>query len=164
MDRFIAIDVETANFSRSSICAIGAVKVEDGIVVDSRYSLVNPEPAGFAYPCVKVHGITEADTWDATSFGTLWQQWAPWLEGYTLVAHNAAFDESAIRAACSIYQLEAPEKFLCTLKAARGSIPRGFLASKSLDSLCDFFGITLKHHHNALDDALACAQLGIILL
>ena len=34
MDNFIAIDVETANGSRSSICSIGAVKVRDGVVVD----------------------------------------------------------------------------------------------------------------------------------
>lgn len=36
--------------------------------------------------------------------------------------------------------------------------------SKSLDSLCEFFGIPLEHHHNALDDAIAAAKLGIILL
>ena len=53
---------------------------------------------------------------------------------------------------------------MCTLAAARRQIPRGMCASKSLDSLCDFFGITLKNHHNALDDAVACAKLGIILL
>ena len=47
MNSFIAIDVETANYSPSSICAIGAVKVVDGVIVDSRYSLVNPEPGGY---------------------------------------------------------------------------------------------------------------------
>ena len=38
MDSFIAIDVETANGNRSSICSIGAVKVLDGLIVDRRYS------------------------------------------------------------------------------------------------------------------------------
>ena len=164
MDRFVAIDVETANFSRSSICSIGAVKVEDGVITDTRHSLINPEPGGYAYPCVRVHGITDKDTWNAPAFGTVWKEWSEWLSGYQLVAHNAAFDESAIRAACRIYQLDPPEPFLCTLKAARSKIPRGFLASKSLDSLCDFFGISLRNHHNALDDVRACAELGIILL
>lgn len=164
MDRFIAIDVETANFEPSSICAIGAVKVENGLIVDSRYTLVCPEPDWYARACIRVHGITDDDTYDAPSFGTIWKEWQGWLDGYTLVAHNAAFDCKCIRAACRVYGLEPPEAFKCTLVAARRSIPRGMCASKSLDSLCDFFGIPLLHHHNALDDATACAHLGIILL
>lgn len=164
MDRFIAIDVETANFEPSSICAIGAVKVEDGNIVDSRYSLIRPEPDWYSRACTRVHGLTDDDTFDAPSFGTIWSQWQPWLEGFRLVAHNAAFDSKCIRAACRVYGLEPPDQFLCTLIAARRSIPRGILPSKSLDSLCDFFGIPLHNHHCALDDALACAHLGITLL
>ena len=44
MKPFVAIDVETANNQPSSICAIGAVKVVDGIIVDRFYELVKPEP------------------------------------------------------------------------------------------------------------------------
>lgn len=164
MDKFIAVDVETANAERSSICAIAAVKVEDGIIVDRRYSLVRPEPDYYSYFCTRVHGLTDDDTYNAPSFGTVWKQWADWLDGYQLVAHNAKFDAACIRAACRIYGLEAPEEpFLCTLEAARRQIPRGMLPSKSLDSLCQFFGIPLNHH-NALSDAEACASLGIALL
>lgn len=164
MDKFIAIDVETANFEPSSICAIGAVKVDDGIITDSRYSLVCPEPDWYASACVRVHGITDDDTYDAPSFGTLWKSWLPWLEGYTLVAHNAPFDSRCIKAACRCYGLDEPTTFKCTLSAARRKVPRGVCASKSLDSLCNFFGIPLNNHHCALDDARACAQLAIILL
>lgn len=164
MDRFIAIDVETANPEPTSICAIGAVKVENGLITDSRYSLVNPEPDWYLQACVRVHGITDADTFDAPSFGSLWKQWLPWLDGFTLVAHNAPFDSRCIRAACRCYSLEPPAEFRCTLAAARRSVPKGMCASKSLDALCDFFGIPLKNHHCALDDAEACAKLAIILL
>lgn len=165
MDNFVAIDVETANKYPSSICAIGAVKVRNGLVVDSRYSLVNPEPNWYSRYCTAVHGITDAQTWNAPSFGTLWNEWQTWLEDLPLVAHNARFDSNCIREACRVYGLEPPEEpFLCTLTAARKSIPKGMLASKSLDSLCDFFGITLGQHHCAMDDALACAKLAVILL
>lgn len=164
MDNFIAIDVETANGSPSSICAIGAVKVRDGLVVDCRYSLVRPEPDYYSYFCTRVHGLTDEDTWNAPSFGTVWSQWSEWLEDLPLVAHNARFDSNCIREACKIYGLETPPQFLCTLVAARKSIPRGMCASKSLDSLCQYFGITLRHHHNALDDAEACAALAVVLL
>lgn len=165
MNDFIAIDVETANGHRSSICSIGAVKVRDGVIVDRRYTLVKPEPDWYAYYCTQVHGLTDDDTWNAPSFGSVWTAWTDWLEGLPLVAHNAPFDSGCIRAACSIYGLEPPEQpFLCTLKAARSTIPRGMCASKSLDSLCQYFGIPLKNHHNALDDAEACAKLAVVLL
>lgn len=164
MDKFIAIDVETANFEPTSICAIAAVKVVDGVIIDKRYSLVRPEPDWYSPACVRVHGITDDDTFDAPSFGTLWKSWADWLDGYQFVAHNASFDSRCIKAACYIYGLEEPQAFKCTLTAARKSIPRGMCASKSLDSLCEFFGITLHKHHCAIDDAEACAKLAIILL
>lgn len=164
MNDFIAIDVETANHERSSICAIGAVKVRGGIVVDKRYSLVCPEPNWYSWRCTQVHGLTDDDTWNAPSFGTVWRQWSDWLEDMPLVAHNAPFDSSCIRAACRIYGLDEPDNFLCTLAAARRSIPKGVCPSKSLDMLCEFFGIPLERHHDALADAEACAALAIVLL
>ena len=44
MDNFVAIDVETANNEPTSVCAIGAVKVVEGSIVDSLYKLVKPAP------------------------------------------------------------------------------------------------------------------------
>ena len=164
MDNFIAIDVETANNHPSRICAIGAVKVVGGLISDSRYSLINPEPDWYSRACTAVHGLSDADTWNAPAFGTVWQQWEPWFGDLPMVAHNAAFDRRCINAACRVYQLEAPEHFLCTLSAARRTIPKGMCASKSLPALCDFFGIPFHEHHNALADAEACAKLAVILL
>jgi len=164
MNSFIAIDVETANREPSSVCAIGAVKVVDGIIVDKRYSLVCPEPNYYSSACSRVHGLTDSDTFDAPSFGTVWKEWQPWLMGFRLIAHNAAFDSRCIKAACRIYGLEEPDNWGCTLMAARRKIPRFALPSKSLDSLCNFFGIPLEHHHCALDDAEAAAKIAIILI
>ncbi len=164
MNSFIAIDVETANREPSSICAIGAVKVVDGVIVDKRYSLVCPEPNYYSIACSRVHGLTDSDTFDAPGFGTVWKEWQPWLAGFRLIAHNAAFDSRCIKEACRIYGLEEPGNWGCTLMAARRKIPRSVLQSKSLDSLCDFFGIPLEHHHCALDDAEAAAKIAIILI
>ena len=41
---FIAIDFETANQEPSSVCSVGVVMVRDGQIVDSFYSLIQPEP------------------------------------------------------------------------------------------------------------------------
>lgn len=164
MQRFIAIDVETANREPSSICSIGAVKVEDGVIVDSRYTLVKPEPDYYFWANRRVHGLSDRDTWNAPTFGQVWDEWADWLAGYPLVAHNAAFDSRCIREACRVYRLEPPaDPWICTVTESRKAIPRAMLPSKSLESLCEFFAIPLHNHHNALDDALACAKIAIIL-
>ena len=39
MNDFVAIDFETANAEPTSICAIGAVKVEGGVVTDRFYRI-----------------------------------------------------------------------------------------------------------------------------
>ncbi len=44
MNNFAAIDFETANECPCSICSVGVVIVRDGEIVDSYYSLINPEP------------------------------------------------------------------------------------------------------------------------
>ena len=71
---FIAIDFETANQQPSSVCSIGVVMVRDGQVVDSFYSLIQPEPNYYNYWCQRVHGISESDTDDAPVFSKVWQQ------------------------------------------------------------------------------------------
>ena len=62
---FIAIDFETANQHPSSVCSVGVVMVRDGQIVDSFYSLIQPEPNYYSYFCQRVHGISESETDDA---------------------------------------------------------------------------------------------------
>ena len=47
MKNFAAIDFETANQQRTSICSVGIVIVRNGEIVDSYYSLIKPEPEYF---------------------------------------------------------------------------------------------------------------------
>lgn len=165
MDNFVAIDVETANYNRSSICSIGCVKVRDGVIVDSFYSLVHPEPDWYVSRFTDIHGLSDDDTYNAPPFDRVWQQVLNFSEGLPFVAHNAVFDYGCIKEACKVYRLEPPENpFLCTLVAARKKIPRFACPSKSLPYLCQFFGITFNDHHNALADAEGCAKIAMILL
>ena len=54
---FAAIDFETANNERSSVCSVGIVIVRNGEIVDSFYSLIQPEPNYYNYWCQRVHGL-----------------------------------------------------------------------------------------------------------
>ncbi len=165
MDNFVAIDVETANQEPSSICAIGAVKVSDGRIVDRYYELVKPEPEYFINYFTSIHGITRQDVNDARCFAHVWRDIDRFVGSLPLVAHNKMFDERCVRAAHKVYGMEYPAyRFLCTLTKARKTIPRALLSSYSLPYLCEFLGIPFDNHHNALADAEACAKIAITLL
>ena len=58
MDNFAAIDFETANNERTSICSVGVVIVRNGEIADRFYSLVHPEPDYYLYWNTRIHGLT----------------------------------------------------------------------------------------------------------
>jgi len=68
MESFIAIDFETANQYRSSICSVGLVMVENGSIRDRFYSLIKPNPNFYCHWATDIHGINYHDTIDARPF------------------------------------------------------------------------------------------------
>ena len=77
MDNFAAIDFETANNERTSVCSVGVVIVKDGEIVDKFYSLIHPEPDYYLYWNTRVHGLTQEDTANAPVFSEVWKQVEP---------------------------------------------------------------------------------------
>ena len=72
MKDFAAIDFETANQQRTSVCSVGIVIVRDGEIADSYYSLIKPEPEYYSYWNTRVHGLTLEDTMNADVFPKVW--------------------------------------------------------------------------------------------
>ncbi len=104
MENFVAVDVETANNEPSSICAIGAVKVIDGVITERFYELVKPEPEYyFRYFTQQIHGIDRQMTENSPTFDVVWRRLHRIIGRLPLVAHNKAFDERCIRAAFKVY-------------------------------------------------------------
>ncbi len=158
MKDFAAIDFETANSERSSVCSVGVVIVRNNEIVDSFYSLINPEPNYYNYWCTKVHGLTNRDTDDAPIFPEVWKQIVPLIEGLPLVAHNSPFDESCLKAVFRVYQMDYPDyKFYDTLSTARRTM-KG-LENHQLHTVAAVCGYQLDNHHHALADAEACAWI-----
>ena len=81
MKDFAAIDFETANRERSSVCSVGVIIVRGGEIVDSFYSLIKPEPDYYNYWCQQVHGLCSRDTENAPVFPDVWAKIAPMIEG-----------------------------------------------------------------------------------
>ena len=151
MKNFAAIDFETANEQRTSVCSVGIVIVREGEIVDTYYSLIRPEPEYYTYWNTRVHGLTLADTAKAPIFPTVWQEIAPLIEGLPLIAHNKGFDESCLKAVFRTYSLDYP------LSTARRRI-KG-LPNYQLHTVAAYFGYELEQHHHALADAEACAWI-----
>lgn len=158
MKDFAAIDFETANSERSSVCSVGIVIVRNDEIVDSFYSLIQPEPNYYTYWCTKVHGLTRADTDEAPLFNEVWAEIEPLIAGLPLVAHNSVFDESCLRAAFRVYQMDYPDyPFYDTLRAARRVFRT--LPNHQLHTVAARCGYNLEYHHHALADAEACAWI-----
>lgn len=158
MKDFAALDFETANNSRSSVCSVGIVIVKGGEFVDSFYSLIQPEPNYYNYYCTRVHGLTQEDTENAEVFPYVWKKVMPLIEGLPLVAHNAMFDEGCLKAVHRVYQMDYPDYiFYDTLKASRKKFP--YAPNHQLQTISQLCGYELNCHHHALADAEACAWI-----
>lgn len=156
MDNFAAIDFETANNERTSICSVGVVIVRNGEIADRFYSLVHPEPDYYLYWNTRIHGLTQEDTAHAPVFSEVWKQVAPKIEGLPLVAHNKAFDEGCLKAVFRTYCMDYPDyDFIVPIsfpEAERVEKPPVTYGGR-------FFGFELENHHHALADAEACAWI-----
>ena len=147
---FTAIDFETAQGKPNSICQVGLVRVENGIITHELNLLVKP-PNNFYWSLFsRIHGITPEATQNEPVFKEVWNQIKPFIENQNVVAHNGfSFDFRVLNQTLNHYGLAEPEyqKF-CTYQIYKAS----------LATLCEDFNIPLNHH-DALSDAKACGEL-----
>ncbi|MGE8203216.1 3'-5' exonuclease [Heyndrickxia sp. NPDC080065] len=159
MKNFIAIDFETANRNRHSICAVGMVFVEKNKIVDTVYSLIDPEEP-FDGMNTYIHGIRLSDTEGAPTFNTFYESIQDRLKDQIMIAHNLSFDGYALRDNLNRYNImPVQSKLLCSYQLSKRLIPGK--PSYSLKSICDHFDIDIINHHHALSDAQACAEIMI---
>jgi DNA polymerase-3 subunit epsilon len=154
-NRFAALDFETADYGRDSACAVAVVVAEQGKIIRQNYSLIKPPRRDFIFSYL--HGITWNDVERKPVFGELWPEISAMFEGVEFIAaHNASFDRGVLNACCAAYGA-APIKlpYLCTMKLSRRLWD---VYPTKLSDVCNHFSISLNHHE-ALSDALACAQI-----
>ena len=162
---FAAIDFETANGDPSSVCSVGVVVVRGGVIIERIYELIKPEPEWYAYGNTYVHGLTEKDTIKSPTFDVVWQKIEPLIEGLPLVAHNSAFDEKCLKSVFRVYGMTYPDYiFHCTYRASRRFFGKAVLPNHQLHTVAAHCGHDLKNHHNALEDAEACAVIAMRVL
>lgn len=157
LERYIAFDVETPNAANRRMSAIGITVVENGMVAEEFYSLVDPE-VDFDYFNIMLTGITPRMVEGKPTFPQLWEQIGPLMDSGLLVAHNAPFDMSVLAKCLNDYGVDWHPRthYVCTCQMGRRCYPN--LPNHKLDTLSGYLGIDLSHH-NAGSDSRACAEL-----
>ncbi len=155
MSKYVAIDFETANNSRSSACSVGLVTVSDNQIVSEDMFLIKPPSKQFLF--TGIHGLTWDDVKNEMTFAELWPTIAEIInDADYLAAHNAPFDKGVLNMCCQEYGIKTPDiPFVCTVKLARSQWE---IYPTKLNNVCSVLNIPLNHHE-ALSDARACAKV-----
>jgi len=163
--RWVVIDCETSGLDprRDRLLSIGAVKVRaKRIELGEAFSSGVRAPAPSAAANILVHGIGA----DAQLAAPLAEEVLPRFAGFAgddiAVAYHAWFDHEVLRRAMRPLGLRAPSRWLALEPLARELFPRS--RARHFDDWLGAFGIEHAGRHDALLDALAAAELLLVLL
>lgn len=155
IDQFVAIDVETANRERHSICQIGVVLFERGKEVAAEKVLVDPRQE-FGEAQMRVHGIRQHHVAGQPCFAEHYAWLARWIDGHHVVSHTD-FDRHAIGQACGLHGVaELDCRWHDSWAEARKAWPD--LPNHKLGTLAEACGIVYDAH-DALADARVAGHL-----
>ena len=158
---FVVVDLETTGGSPADcgITEVGAVKVRGGEVVGELATLVNP---GHSIPpfIAALTGITDAMVVSAPRIEQVLPTFLEFSRGAVLVAHNAGFDISFLKAAAARCELAWPgNAVLDTVRLARYALGRDEVRNHKLSTLARHLGASVTPTHRAFDDARATVDV-----
>ena len=156
--KFVVFDIETTGFSplTCQIIEIGAVRVENGVITDRFSTFVNPK-VPIPYRIEQLTSINDSMVMDAPDIQTILPQFLEFCAGAVMVAHNADFDMSFIIENCKRQGLPQEYTYVDTVGMARFLLPA--LNRFKLDTVAKAVGVSLDHHHRAVDDAACTAEI-----
>lgn len=158
IDSFVALDIETTGLNPVTDCIIeiGAIKVMDGIITERFSELIDPG-IRLTEKIIELTGITDEMLEHGKDLETVLNDFYKFSKDCTILGHNVLFDYSFIKVGLGRMGIDYTPMGLDTLKISR--LVHGDLASKSLESMCKFYGICNQHAHRAFDDAQAAYEL-----
>lgn len=156
-DSFVCVDLETTGLDpkRDKIIEIGAVKVEQGEIIEEWETFVNP---GRKLPdrIVELTGIHDEELAEAKPICEILPRLFAFLGENVLLGHSVLFDFSFLKKAAVNERLSFERQGIDTLRIARKYLKD--LESRSLGALCQHYEIP-HSAHRAMEDARATAIL-----
>lgn len=152
---FVDIETNGLNHVRGRVIEIAAIRMENGVIVDSFSKLIDPETE-LPHFISNLTGITSGDLKGAPTFHQVADELHALLEGAIFIAHNVRFDYSFLKQEFKRVGKAFSPKQLCTVKLSRTLYPEH--RSHKLQSLIERHGISVQARHRAYDDADALRQ------
>ena len=155
---YVVFDLETTGFSPETnrIIEIGAVKVQNGKIVDKFSTFVNPQ-VPIPFRIEQLTSINDSMVIDAPVIADILPEFMKFCEGCVVVAHNADFDMSFIKKNCQRLDIPCKPTIVDTVALARVLLPN--LNRFKLDTVAKALGVSLENHHRAVDDAGCTAEI-----
>ncbi|MCR5272193.1 MAG: PolC-type DNA polymerase III [Lachnospiraceae bacterium] len=157
-DTYVVFDIETTGFSPNvnKIIEIGAVKVVGGKITDKYSVFVNPETP-IPFEITNLTSITDDMVIGERTIDVVLPEFLEFCGDAVMVAHNADFDMSFIIANAKQLGLKSSFTYVDTVGMARVLLPA--LNRFKLDTVAKAVGVSLEHHHRAVDDAGCTAEI-----
>ena len=156
---WVAFDLETTGLSASTdeIIEIGAVRFTANRTLGEYQTFVNP---GRRIPkfITDLTGITQSDVSSAPTISEVGDEFAEFVEGATLIAHNASFDMGFLRGG----GISLVNPVCDTMELAQ--LTRLYARSYALDQLVEEVSGARGRAHRALDDARAAQRVFLALI
>ena len=162
LEEYIAVDLEMTGLRAKTdrILEIGAVQVRNGEVCAEFSRMVNPMCA-ISPQVQELTGITQEMAEEGIPVDQAAGEFLEFAKDLVWVGHNIIYDYSFLKQWAVNQKIPLQKQAVDTLKIARKCLPE--LEKKSLDYLCEYYGIIRAKRHRACDDARATAQLYQIL-
>ena len=157
-DSYVVFDIETTGFSpeKNKIIEIGAVKVVEGKIVDRYSTFVNPQ-VPIPFRIEELTSIRDDMVVSAPTIDVILPDFMEFCKDCIMVAHNADFDMSFIKRNCELLSISCNPTIVDTVALARVLLPQ--LNRFKLDTVAKAVGVSLDHHHRAVDDAACTAEI-----
>lgn len=154
----VVFDLETTGFDpkKNHIIEIGAVKLEEGKIVDRMDLFVNPR-VPIPYRITQLTSIDDSMVMDADGIEVVLPKFLEFVGDSVLVAHNAEFDYNFVENKAKALGIPFKRPVLDTVALSRLLLPK--LHRFKLDTVAKELKIELLHHHRAVDDAEATARI-----
>jgi len=164
MERLIVLDTETTGIKPSEghrIIEVGAVEILDREITSTEFHKY-VQPNRKVGESVNIHGITDKFLINKPQFNQISDGLLSFIEGATLVIHNAPFDLGFLNNELKLIGIKETIEDICTiidtLELSKQQRPG---TMHNLDALCRRFGIdtSARTRHGALLDAQILAQV-----
>ena len=164
MERLIVLDTETTGIKPSEghrIIEVGAVEILDREITSTEFQKY-VQPNRKVGESVNIHGITDKFLINKPQFNQISDDLLSFIEGATLVIHNAPFDLGFLNNELKIIGIKEKIENICpiidTLELSKQQRPG---TMHNLDALCRRFGIdtSARTRHGALLDAQILTQV-----